>query len=453
MATVISTLSSKVDKSTGKAEISVRLRHGKNIDQQSGTFIYVLPEFFSKGKIVINQRIITPKVKEARYAKWNLENLINYITTKLHEEVVNSKLPRKWLFETIDKFTFPEKYEVKEEIRKAPFFNLFDEYIHTQKFSQSRINHFMVLYRCLKRFELYKYLNLDIDTFTSKELHQFNTFLANEYKMFVPDKDGVMKPKQPYKKIYETFIERRIPKQRGDHYISGLETLLKTFFLWCIKTEKTTNNPFKNYSIKSVEYGTPFYLTQEEREQIYTTDLTAHPQMEIQKDIFIFQCFIGCRVSDLMSLTYESIKVDRYGTAVEYMPKKTMEESAKVVKVYLSKIALQILNKYKSPERKSILPFISSQKYNYYIKDIMHACKINRMVTILNPTTGESEQRCIADIASSHIARRTFIGNLYKKVKDPNLVGKLSGHKEGSKAFARYRDIDDEMISDLTNLL
>ena len=51
------------------------------------------------------------------------------------------------------------------------------------------------------------------------------------------------------------------------------------------------------------------------------------------------------------------------------------------------------------------------------------------------------------------MARRTFIGNLYKKVKDPNLVGKLSGHCEGSKAFARYRDIDDDMIKEMTNLL
>jgi hypothetical protein len=51
------------------------------------------------------------------------------------------------------------------------------------------------------------------------------------------------------------------------------------------------------------------------------------------------------------------------------------------------------------------------------------------------------------------MARRTFIGNLYKKVKDPNLVGALSGHKEGSKAFARYRDIDDEIKKDLVSLL
>ena len=49
--------------------------------------------------------------------------------------------------------------------------------------------------------------------------------------------------------------------------------------------------------------------------------------------------------------------------------------------------------------------------------------------------------------------RRTFIGNIYKNVKDPNLVGALSGHKEGSKAFARYRDIDEDMKKELVNML
>ena len=75
------------------------------------------------------------------------------------------------------------------------------------------------------------------------------------------------------------------------------------------------------------------------------------------------------------------------------------------------------------------------------------------MVTVLNPTTREEEKRPLNEIASSHLARRTFIGNLYKKVKDPNLVGSLSGHKEGSKAFARYRDIDEDMKKELVGLL
>lgn len=72
------------------------------------------------------------------------------------------------------------------------------------------------------------------------------------------------------------------------------------------------------------------------------------------------------------------------------------------------------------------------------------------MVSVRNPKTGEEEKRQINEIASSHMAQRTFIGNLYKKVKDPSLVGALSGHKEGSKAFARYREIDEDMKKNLS---
>lgn len=46
-----------------------------------------------------------------------------------------------------------------------------------------------------------------------------------------------------------------------------------------------------------------------------------------------------------------------------------------------------------------------------------------------------------------------IIGNIYKKVKDPNMVGALSGHKEGSRAFARYRNIDDDMKKEMIGYL
>jgi hypothetical protein len=51
------------------------------------------------------------------------------------------------------------------------------------------------------------------------------------------------------------------------------------------------------------------------------------------------------------------------------------------------------------------------------------------------------------------MARRSFIGNIYKQVKDLNLVGALSEHKEGSKAFARYCTIDDDMKKELIGML
>ena len=51
------------------------------------------------------------------------------------------------------------------------------------------------------------------------------------------------------------------------------------------------------------------------------------------------------------------------------------------------------------------------------------------------------------------MARRTFIGNIYKLVKDQNLVSALTGHVEGSRAFSRYRTIDIDMKKDLVKIL
>ena len=76
--------------------------------------------------------------------------------------------------------------------------------------------------------------------------------------------------------------------------------------------------------------------------------------------------------------------------------------------------------------------------------------KISKGIDTL--TNGEVK-KLLNEVASSHMARRTFIGNIYKKVKDPNLVGALSGHKEGSKAFSRYREIDEEMKKELVSML
>ena len=135
--------------------------------------------------------------------------------------------------------------------------------------------------------------------------------------------------------------------------------------------------------------------------------------------------------------------------AIEYIPRKTIEDRAKVIRVPLNSIAEEILDKYDDNDEDKLFPYISSQKYNDAIKEMLSIAGINRLVTILDTVTQEQKQVPICDVASSHMARRTFIGNLYKKVKDPNLVGSLSGHKEGSRAFSRYREIDEEIKIDL----
>ena len=72
-----------------------------------------------------------------------------------------------------------------------------------------------------------------------------------------------------------------------------------------------------------------------------------------------------------------------------------------------------------------------------------------KKVTVPDPTTRHEVRMPISEYANSHMVLRTFCGNLYKRVKDPDIVASMSGHKEGSKAFARYREIDKDIKRDV----
>lgn len=347
----------------------------------------------------------------------------------------------------VDEVLHPEKYKKESD----SFFDIFDEYLERHKLSDVREKNFYVLVRALKRYELFyqSYHNqpnyqLDIHTISAKTIEDIESFLRNEHSLY-----------DEYPHIFESFpaianSKRKSPKPkpRGHNTICALFNKFRAFTNWCIEEELTTNNPFKKYSgITSEVYGTPYFLTLGERNQIADYDLSEFPHLEAQRDIFIFQCLIGCRVSDLLKMTPHSV----VNGAIEYIPTKTKTEKPIVVRVPLNKRAKELVDKYKGGHE--LFPFISAQKYNDSIKEIFSKCGVNRMVTTINPTTGEEEKRLLNEIASSHIARRTFIGNIYRKVKDPNLVGKISGHAEGSKAFARYRDIDEDMKRELVDIL
>lgn len=211
------------------------------------------------------------------------------------------------------------------------------------------------------------------------------------------------------------------------------------------------NNPFAKY-VSSVyeKYGTPIYIKDVEVLQLADFDFSYNKHLDTQRDIFIFHCCIGCRVGDMMKMTPANV----INGGVEYIASKTAEERPETIRVPLSDRAQFIIDKRREEIKDGrLLPFISQQKYNEAIKEIFEAAGITRLVTRLNPTTGVEEQVPINTIATSHMARRTFVGNLYKKVKDQNLVGALSGHSVGSKAFARYREIDEDMKRELVNVM
>lgn len=424
-----------------RATVRFRLRDGRNIQLFHASELEVNPADWDATRQEIKAKVLYDAEKRAAFNKAvaDRKNMMLEIYNAASDK---EDLTSEWLDREIDKRLHPDRYIV-EQLRQT-FFEAYEEFIEKRKLSDWRVRAIQVVIRALKRYELYarrtvdRRFTLDLDTVTSLVLGDFEEFLRNEYTFC-----------EQYPEIYEAVPESRTPQPRGQNTINGILTKLRTFFIWANDVGKTTNNPFRNYPIKECIYGTPYYISIDERNKIYRTNLSRHPQLAVQRDVFVFQCLIGCRVGDLYKLTRKNI-IDG---AVEYIPRKTKDGHPVTVRVPLNAIAREILAKYADYAGPSLFPLMAEQQYNKAIKRIFLAAGLKRRVTILNPLTREAEQRQIWEVASSHMARRTFVGNLYKQVKDPNLVGALSGHKEGSKAFARYRDIDEEMKIDLVKLL
>ena len=424
------------------ATIYFRLRDGKK-DIKAASELTISPNHWSSEKQGYKDRVALVSEEKKLALNNEVQNILNLINLNYTPEADS-----EWLSTLIDKYHHPNRYKTKEEIEaenKPLLLELFSEFLVKHKLSEVRKKNFRVIHRALTRYELYirttkrgqKDFVLDVDTVTPETLRDMWDFFENEYRYY-----------ELYPSIYEAVPEKRTPQPRGKNTLIDCFSRIRTFFLWCFDNKLTANRPFDKFPIEECKYGTPIYINLEERDRIFNADLSATPQMEIQRDIFIFQTLIGCRVSDLYRMT----RLNIVNGAVEYIQKKTKEGNPVTVRVPLNDKAKEILERYKDHEGK-LLPFISEQKYNEAIKKIFKLSGVDRIVTILDPLTRDEVKKPIYEVASSHLARKTFIGNIYKKVKDPNLVSALSGHKEGSKAFRRYRDIDEDMKKDLIKLL
>lgn len=287
--------------------------------------------------------------------------------------------------------------------------------------------------RSLKRFELYNKFKLDFNIMNSDTLNSIQLFFENEVLIS--------------EEIPELYTECRKLLPRGHNRIVNMMTMFKAFFNWLIRNKHTTNNPFEKFVIGAEIYGTPFFLTIEERNIVNSTILKENPNLETAKDIFIVQCFLGCRIGDFMEMK----KTNIIKGAIEYYPNKTKADRTEIIRVPLLPNVIDIIDKYKDTEK--LLPFLAEQDYNEAIRKILFECKIHRMVTVKNTLSLETEQKPIWQVASSHICRRTFIGNLYNQLKDPLIIGQMSGHAPGSRSFARYRTINDDTMLDAIKLL
>lgn len=435
----------------------MRLNSTREIRQRLRTGLYISPANFNDGAkdpgragTIVYPRANQKLVAELRDIEAALVDREQFLLN-LCASTSPDKLTKEFIEDALERHLHPEKYiEGGAGTAVRDFFGTFARFLKSRNISDVRRKNYKVLESHLRHFEAYrrkeagKVYRLTLDGFSLDEVTRFEYFLRHEPEIA-----------ERYPTIYEKRQgdkkKPRLPESKGGNTVVTTFKRLRAFFNWCNAQELTDCKPFAKYEgVKSERYGTPYYITVDERNLIASHDLSAVPALEVQRDIFIFQCLIGCRVSDLIRLTPANI----IKGAVEYIPAKTKAGRPEVVRVPLHPQALALVKKYAFETVDGrLFPFISPQKYNEALKAIFTACGITRAVTVLNPTTGQEEQRPLNEIASSHIARRTFVGNLYKQVRDPNLVGKLSGHKEGSRAFVRYRDIDEDMKRDLIKLL
>lgn len=324
--------------------------------------------------------------------------------------------------------------------------------------SESRVRVYKVLGRQVCRFELFvqKTKNpnfvFDYNLVTPDDIEDFRYFIRHEVEIQACHSklySGILSEVPP---CASTKFKKQVMKERGDNYVIGLMKKLKTVFSWLLKAGKTDNDPFKHIELGQELYGDPIYLTKQERDMIAKVDLSGYdPIYAQQRDIFIFQSLVGCRVGDLMTFRAENIQ----NGVLEFVPSKTINNESQVkVRVPLNPLALSLVEKYKGLDRRGrLFPFIAGNNYNDYIKKVFKIAGVNRIVLVRNTKTGKYDSVPICDIASSHMARRTFIGIAYRLTHDPNLIGKMTGHVEGSTAFCRYRKIEDEDLRSITYAL
>ncbi len=432
------------------AAVRFRISDGRGVQLFYTSGIYVDPKVWDSKSGHIKAKVLYSEVERREFD--NSVDRMKSLLLDVYDNAPNKEsLTSKDFVTLVDMRLHPEDYDIEDNSKD--FFKEFDRFL-LAKDAQSTIRQYMVAYRCLQRFQIFKAIEsgvsfkLDFDSLDAKLVEEFENFLKNEHRYCTMPK---------YKQVYETITEKRNPEPRGRNSLCNLLKKFRAFIMWAVNEGLTDNDPFRKYTIKGQKYGTPYYITIDERNQIADADLAAlwetasdevkkripksHiPQLAIQRDIFVFQCLVGCRVSDLYSLTPAKVA----GETIQYIAGKTKDEHPNTIVVPLNSRAKEILARYYDGQRTdgALFPFIAQQRYNDAIKDIFTLVGITRMVTTLNTITDKEEQHPINEVASSHMARRTFVGNAYKKFKDPALVGSMSGHVDGSRAFARYRDID-----------
>lgn len=250
---------------------------------------------------------------------------------------------------------------------------------------------------------------------------------------------------------FEFFNERglndyvgylRDVKEMRNTTIGKQLSFLKWFLRWAFKKGVHQNNAYDSYKpkLKSTQKKIIF-LTWDELNRLREFKIPSNKQaLERVRDVFLFQCFTGLRYSDVFNLRRSDIKDDH----IEVTTVKTSDSLI----IELNNHSKAILDKYKDVafENDKVLPMITNQKMNDYLKELAEMAGIDEPVrqTYYRGNERIDEVTPKYALLGTHAGRRTFICNALALGIPPQVVMKWTGHSD-YKAMKPYIDIADDI--------
>lgn len=224
---------------------------------------------------------------------------------------------------------------------------------------------------------------------------------------------------------YEFYLKsvRNCCQNTASKYIKNFGKIIRI----CLANGWIIRNPFINYKGKMVEVERSF-LSMKEIETMFKKNFVSE-RINHVRDIFLFSCYTGLAYADVKKLSHKDIGIGIDGEKWIFINRTKTDTRSNIP---LLPIAASILDKYKDhPQvvhQEKLLPILSNQKMNAYLKEIADVCGINKELTF-------------------HTARHTFATTVTLSNGVPiESVSKMLGHKN-LKTTQHYAKILDLKVS------
>lgn len=266
-----------------------------------------------------------------------------------------------------------------------------------------------------------------LDLFERTLLHT-QRFLKWKYKT-----DDIDIRKMNYEFIEQYFFWFRTVRKCQHNSIIKYLTYFKKIVLLCVKRQWLRQDPFAEFSLARRETTRPF-LTEAELVKV-TKKVFPTERLGVVRDIFLFSCYTGLSYADVQKLKRDEIII---GIDGEKWINTTRQKTESPTRVPLLPFPLSILKKYSKNSvceiKGTVLPILSNQKMNAYLKEIAVVCGINKQLTF-------------------HIARHTFATTVTLSNGVPiESVAKMLGHKNLKQTQHYAKVLDFKVSNDMQEL-